>query len=101
AGFPWVSITEDAGGSGGRLTDAAAIVRIAGGYAAPVPLAETGLLGGWLASSAGLPVPEGPVTVASGPPGDTLALARGSVSGRASRVAWGRKAERVALLAQE
>jgi acyl-CoA dehydrogenase len=98
AGFPWVSIAEDAGGSGGSLTDAAAIIRIAGAYAAPIPLAETGLLGGWLASSAGLALPHGPVTVASGGPDDTLALAAGTVSGRAARVAWGRQAERVVAL---
>jgi acyl-CoA dehydrogenase len=98
AGFPWVSIAEDAGGSGGTLTDAAALVRIAGSYAAPVPLAETGLLGGWLAASAGLPLPDGPVTVVSGGPDDTLALAGGTVSGRATRVAWGRRAERVVAL---
>jgi acyl-CoA dehydrogenase len=98
AGFPWVSIAEAAGGSGGTLTDAAAIVRIAGSFAAPVPLAETGLLGGWLAAAAGLALPDGPVTVVPGQPGDTLALSGGGVSGRASRVAWGRKAERVVAL---
>jgi len=98
AGFPWVSIAESAGGSGGTLTDAAAIVRIAGGYAAPVPLAETGLLGGWLASLAGLALPDGPVTVVPGLPGDTLAVSGGTVSGRAARVAWGRRSERVVAL---
>jgi acyl-CoA dehydrogenase len=98
AGFPWVSIAEAAGGSGGTLTDAAAIVRIAGGFAAPVPLAETGLLGGWLASTAGLPLPEGPITVVPGQAGDTLALSGRTVSGRASRVAWGRQAARVVAL---
>jgi acyl-CoA dehydrogenase len=98
AGFPWVSIAEADGGSGGTLTDAAALVRIAGSHAAPIPLAETGLLGGWLASSARLPLPDGPVTVVPGQPGDTLALSGGAVTGRASRVAWGRRAERVVAL---
>jgi len=98
AGFPWVSIDEGAGGSGGTLTDAAAILRVAGSYAAPIPLAETGLLGGWLASAAGLPLPDGPLTVVPGQPGDTLALSGGTVSGRASRVAWARRAERVIAL---
>jgi acyl-CoA dehydrogenase len=95
AGFPWVSIPEDAGGSGGTLTDAAAIVRIAGAYAAPIPLAETGLLAGWLLSSAAMPLPDGPATVAPGQAGDTLARLGDTVSGRASRVAWARHADRV------
>src|SRR5829696_9115613 len=98
AGFPWASIAESVGGSGGTLTDAAAIIRIAGGYAAPVPLAETAMLGGWLASMAGLPLPGGPVTVVPGQPGDTLGLSGGAVSGRALRVPWGGKAERVVAL---
>jgi acyl-CoA dehydrogenase len=100
AGFPWVSVAEAAGGSGGTLTDAAAIVRVAGSFAAPIPLAETGLLGGWLASAAGFPLPDGPVTVAPRAADDTLALTGATVSGRATRVAWGRRAERlIAVLA--
>jgi acyl-CoA dehydrogenase len=95
AGFPWVSIPEEAGGAGGTLTDAAAIVRIAGSYAAPIPLAETGLLAGWLLSAAGLPVPDSPATVVPGQPGDTLARSGDTVSGQAGRVAWGQHAERV------
>src|SRR6516162_5981515 len=95
AGFPWVSIPEEAGGSGGTLTDAAAIVRTAGAYAAPIPLAETGLLAGWLLSSAGLPLPDGPATVVPGQPGDTLTRHGDTVSGRAGRVAWARHVDRV------
>ena len=92
AGFPWVSIAESAGGSGGTLTDAAAILTIAGAHAAPVPLAETGLLGGWLLAAAGLPLPEGPVTVAHR---GELSRSGATVSGRATHVAWGRRAQRV------
>jgi acyl-CoA dehydrogenase len=98
AGFPWVSVPEDAGGAGGALTDAAAIVHVAGAYAAPIPLAETGLLAGWLLSSTGLPIPDGPATVVPGQRGDTLAREGETVSGRASRVAWARSADRVVAL---
>jgi acyl-CoA dehydrogenase len=97
AGFPWVSIAESAGGSGGTLTDAAAILTIAGAHAAPIPLAETGLLGGWLIAAAGLALPDGPVTVAHHAD-DTLALSGTTISGRAVRVAWGRNAERLVAL---
>jgi acyl-CoA dehydrogenase len=97
AGFPWVSVAESAGGSGGTLTDAATILKIAGAHAAPIPLAETGLLGGWLAAAAGLALPAGPVTVAHHAD-DTLALSGTTISGRAVRVAWGRRAERLVAL---
>ena len=97
AGFPWVSIAESAGGSGGTLTDAAAILTIAGAHAAPIPLAETGWLGGWLTAAAGLPLPDGPVTVAHHAD-DTLALSGATISGRAVRVAWARYADRLVAL---
>lgn len=101
AGFPWVSIAESAGGSGGTLSDALAILTVAGAHAAPIPLAETGALGGWLAAAAGLPLPEGPLAVAHDR-GDTLAVHGRTISGRALRVAWGRRAERlVALVAHD
>src|SRR5436190_24353442 len=47
AGFPWVSVSQEAGGSGGTLADAMVVLRSAGRHAAPVPVAET-ILGGWL-----------------------------------------------------
>lgn len=102
AGLPWVSIPEDAGGSGGTLGDAYTILRAAGGFAAPVPLAETGVLGGWLLSRAGMPLPEGPVTVAVGRPEDSVALTQGgagwTLTGVVHRVPWARAAERIVLL---
>ncbi len=67
AGFPWVGIDEAWGGSGGTLYDIAAIVRAVGSHAAPVPIAETAMLGGWLLAQAGLTLPEGPVSVVDSP----------------------------------
>ncbi len=57
---------EEAGGSGGSLADAAAVLRAAGHRAAAVPLAETGWLAGRLLAEAGLSVPAGVLTAASG-----------------------------------
>jgi acyl-CoA dehydrogenase len=92
AGFPWISIAEDVGGSGGTLADAMAVLRLVGRYAAPVPVAETGPLAAWLASSAGLPVPDGPASVV---PGDhTLEVDDGRVRGEAV-VAWGARSTRI------
>ena len=54
---------EAAGGSGGTLADALAVLRIAGRHAAAVPLAETGVLGGWLLAGRRAEIPDGAVTV--------------------------------------
>ena len=89
AGFPWISVAEDAGGSGGSLADAMAVVRAVGQHAAPVPVAETGVLGGWLAAAAGFPLPEGPVTVVADP--SALRLEEGRVRGDATG-AWAQAA---------
>ena len=92
AGFPWVSIPESAGGSGGSLFDLAAILRAAGAYSAPVPLAETAMLGGWLLGAAGLALPDGAVTVVSD--SGSLRLVGGRVSGSA-KVAWAQRSDRI------
>ena len=83
AGFSHIALPEEAGGAGGSLTDAAAVLRVLGRYAAPVPFAETTLLGGWLLTRAGLPLPEGPITVVP----ELLSLRSERITGR-SRVAW-------------
>ena len=99
-GFPWISLPEAAGGSGGTLLDALEVLRLAGYHSAPIPAAETGVLGGWLLASAGLELPEGVVTVAPGVSGDSLMIGDdGRVSGRAAMVPWGRSADRLAVVA--
>ena len=100
AGFALVSVPEAAGGSGGDVADACALFTVAGRFAAPVPLAETGLLGGWALAAAGLALPEGPVSVAVGRPDDTVELVGGRFSARLSRVPWGGRSERVVAFAE-
>jgi acyl-CoA dehydrogenase len=92
AGFPWISVDENAGGSGGSLVDAMAVLRSVGRHAAPVPVAETGVLGGWLAASAGFTLPPGPLTVVPDP--SVLHLQDGRLTGEAV-VPWAARAERV------
>src|SRR5829696_5579504 len=46
ANLTLVSVPERYGGAGGALKDAAAILRLAGRYAVPAPLTETGWLAG-------------------------------------------------------
>lgn len=94
AGFPWVGIDETRGGSGGSLFDTAALLRAVGRFAAPVPLAETAMLGGWLLAEAGLELPAGPATVVD-------AADVRLVDGRlvvSQPVAWARHAHRIALI---
>jgi acyl-CoA dehydrogenase len=97
-GLPWIGVPESAGGMGGTLEDGLAVLRVAGRHGAPLPLAETGLLAGWLAASAGLDIGVGPATVVPGRPGDSLALVDGRLAGTARGVAWARAAGRILAL---
>lgn len=104
AELPRVSIPEEAGGAGGTLSDAAAVLRVAGRFAAPVPLAETGMLAGWMLAGSGLAVPRGPL--AAGPARDEIVAARKDgdkwiVSGKLARVPWARVASRLVLLVHD
>lgn len=126
-GFPWVSVPEDAAGGvavGGSVAEACAVLEQVGRYAAPLPVAETGLLGGWLLAAAGSEIPSGPVTTApsagwtgmssavpagvtdvSGIEGRraTVSLRRDGggwvAAGTLARVPWAREADRIVLLA--
>src|SRR5215467_5086699 len=63
SGLPRAWVSEDLGGAGAAMADGFAVLRVAGRFAAPVPLAET-LIAGWLLARAGIAVPEGPLTIA-------------------------------------
>ncbi|MBC3192120.1 acyl-CoA dehydrogenase [Pseudonocardia sp. C8] len=94
--------------TGGTLDDAAVLLEAAGAWAARVPLAETDLLGGWLARAAGLEVPDGPLTAVAtrvpggdpspGTPGGVLTSDGPAVSGTLPRVPWGRSLAAVVVL---
>jgi acyl-CoA dehydrogenase len=90
AGLSKALVPESAGGSGVNFPDAMVIVRTAGWFALPLPLPET-MLAGWLLARAGLPVPDGPMTLAYGD-GVSLTLnERGCYPrGQARRVPWAR-----------
>lgn len=101
AGFPWVGVSEEAGGSGGDLGDACALLQVVGRFAAPVPLAETGILAGWALAAAGLPLPADPATVGvsrndvvqlSGAPG------RWRLTARLNSVPWASESACVVVL---
>lgn len=105
AGLTAIGVPEESGGSGGGTADAAAIVRVAARFAAPVPLAETILLSGWLRSLAGLTVTPGPATVVVDPDGDGLLLREDAaggwrLNGDAPRVPWARCVRSLTVLAR-
>jgi len=103
AELPRVSLPEEAGGAGGTLSDLAAVLRVAGRFAAPVPLAETAMLAGWMLVDSGLPLPKG--ALAAGPAGSEVLTARRDgrrwlISGALKRMPWARIAHRLVVLAQ-
>ncbi len=101
-GVPLAALPESAGGADAEWSDLFAVLRVAGRFAAPIPLAET-MLAAWVASAAGLPVSEQPMTVGPVRPDDRLTLERAGngwrLFGRASRLPWGAQAGQVVLIA--
>jgi acyl-CoA dehydrogenase len=100
-GFTRVSVPERLGGSGGSVADALAIARVAGALAAPVPLGESLLLGPWMLTLAGLPLPATGVITAVDAPDLELTSAAGGLSlrGELPAVPWARVATSIAALA--
>lgn len=95
-GFSDVGVPEEFGGAGGDAADAVTLLRVAGAHAAPIPLAEAGLVGGWLLGAAGIALPPDVRTVVS--PDADLRLAGERLSGTAYRVPWGHRADHVVAL---
>lgn len=102
AGLPRAAVPEAQGGAGATLGDALAVLVVAGRFAAPIPLAET-ILAGWVLSSAGLEVPEGPLTVAPLGSDERISIKAADtgfvLDGVADPVPWAGRAAYVAVLA--
>jgi acyl-CoA dehydrogenase len=92
-------VPDDLGGAGAAMADGFAVLRAAGRFAAPVPLAET-LMAGWLLTRAGIAVPGGPMTIAPVHADGHITLSPdGRLNGRARRVPSARDARHIAVLA--
>ncbi len=102
AGFAAALLPEDAGGFGATVAEAMQILQVSAVHCAPIPLAET-MLAGWLLARAGLPVPDGVLTLAPVRTKDVLALRRTEggwhLTGTAARVPWARDAGALVVLA--
>jgi acyl-CoA dehydrogenase len=101
-GVPLAALPESAGGADAEWSDLYAVLRVAGRYAAPIPLAET-MLAGWIGAAAGLELTDQPMTVGPVRAGDELILERDGngwrLSGRASRLPYARSVRRIVLIA--
>lgn len=99
SGMPLMWVPDEFGGAGAELADGFAVLRIAGRFAAPVPLAET-LLAGWLLAEAKIAAPAGPMTVAPVHEDGNITIdASGKFSGRARHVPFARNAQHIAVVA--
>ncbi|SNS89754.1 acyl-CoA dehydrogenase [Geodermatophilus pulveris] len=107
AGLTGVGLPEEAGGSGGELADAIAVVRTLASGAGAVPVAEQLLVAGpaLLAAGLDLPDPAEPLTLAvagavtAAPSDDGDGPGRWTLTGTATDVAWAGVARHVAVLA--
>jgi len=99
SGLPLAWVPDDLGGAGAAMADGFAVLRVAGRFAVPVPLAET-LIAGWLLARAGIAVPNGPMTVAPVHADGNIAVRDdGRLAGRARYVPFARNAGHLAALA--
>lgn len=100
AGLALAWVPESLGGAGASMADGFEIVRTAGRYAVPVPLAET-LAAGWLLTQAGIEAPAGAMSVAPASPEDRIGVGPdGTLNGRARRVPFAQEAGHFAVLAE-
>jgi alkylation response protein AidB-like acyl-CoA dehydrogenase len=99
SGLPLTWVSDEYGGAGAELADGFAVLRVAGRFAAPVPLAET-LLAGWLLAEAKIAAPAGPMTIAPVYEDGNITIgADGKLAGRARHVPFARNAEHIAVMA--
>ncbi len=100
SGLPLTWVSDEFGGVGAEMLDGFAVLRVAGRFAAPVPLAET-LMAGWLLAQARINAPGGPMTLAPVHEDGNIALgADGKLRGRARHVPFARAAGHLAVLAR-
>ncbi len=100
AGLTLAWVPEALGGAGAGLADGFAVLREAGRFAVPLPLAET-LLAGWLLARAGIASPKGAMTCAPARPGDMAKVeGNGTISGRLRAVPMAKDASHLAVLAK-
>jgi acyl-CoA dehydrogenase len=96
-GLPNALSPEGAGGFGVPVVEALSLLKVAGEYALPLPLADT-MLARFLLGKAGLDAPKGVLTVALG--AELTIGSNGRASGRARNVPWGRYVDSVVVVTE-
>ena len=100
SGLTLTWVPDTLGGAGAEVADGFAVLRVAGEFAAPVPLAET-LLAGLVLARAGVSVPQGPMTLAPVHASERIELgADGKLKGTARHVPFARMAGHIAVVAR-
>jgi acyl-CoA dehydrogenase len=101
-GVPLAALPDTAGGADAEWSDLFAVLRVAGRFSVPLPLAET-MLAGWVAASAGLDLSDGPMTVGPVRGGDRLTVVRDGngwrLSGKVSRIPYASHVAQTVLIA--
>ena len=101
SGLTLTWVPDNLGGAGAEMLDGFAVLRAAGRFAAPVPLAET-LMAGWLLAQAGIGAPPGPMTIAPVHEDGNLTLgADDKLHGRARHIPFARTAKHIAVIAKK
>lgn len=99
-GMALIGIPEEAGGVGGDFGDALSLLKVAGKYATPIPIAET-LIGNWLLGTSGLEVEGEPITVGPVNKQDNIIFSRMGegwvVNGKVQYIPWARSVDKMAL----
>lgn len=99
-GLLHVLVPENMGGVGGQFADAEVIARAVGRHAVPLPVVEN-ILANYLLAQAGIEPPEGITVLAPVRVDEKLTLDKNGVTGTATRVPWGRKADHVVVVTDQ
>jgi acyl-CoA dehydrogenase len=102
-GMTAVAIPEELGGAGGDYSDALSILRLAGKYSAPIPLAETYIVN-WLVTELGEPLSDDIVTISHITNQEPLYFHQDGdgwiISGKVKNVPWARFAQRLLVFGE-
>ncbi|QQK80290.1 acyl-CoA/acyl-ACP dehydrogenase [Salicibibacter cibi] len=92
-GMTSIGVSEESGGVGGDIKDAMSLLKVAGKFTAPIPLAET-LLANWILGVARLPLKNSPLTLIPALKKDRITFKKVEdgwvVSGKAQYIPWAR-----------
>ncbi|WP_419879182.1 acyl-CoA dehydrogenase family protein [Brevibacillus centrosporus] len=103
SGMTTVAVPESLDGTGGSFTDAYHILRLAGKYAAPIPLAET-YMSNWLLADLEMPVSTDPLTILCNEvePIQFIRTQDGwQITGKAVNVPWARYTKQMLVIGEE